>query len=71
MNLVYKLLVCVACGCCIVSATQVLDENGRCVYWFYNDDPQGHNPCASDDGNIIYVPESTYFIYLNDGAKDE
>lgn len=49
--------------CLILVSYEAIDANGECVYWFYEDSPDKHNPCYDDNMNL-YVPDNAIPIWI-------
>jgi hypothetical protein len=52
----------ISCNCETPPSTLVVDEDGKCIYWYYNHEPDKHNPC-------IDVPGNAYVIWEEDNVE--
>lgn len=39
-------------------AVAKIDASGACLFWYYKDDPEGRNPCGTDNQ---WLPEGVSF----------
>lgn len=44
-------------------STVITNEANECIFWFYDYEPEKHNPCGIDDE---YVPENATPMELKD-----
>lgn len=60
----FKLSFYICCLFCIhLVAYEILNSNGQCVYWYYEDSPDKHNPCNDDNGKS-YVPDNAIPLWI-------
>jgi hypothetical protein len=43
------------CECSQPPSSVVVDQDGHCLYWFYNDESEKHNPCINVPGNALPI----------------
>lgn len=51
MEILYLIIAQITCICSDPRwpSSVVLDANGKCIYWYYNDEPDKRNPCHELD----------------------
>lgn len=43
----------------------ILNADDECLYWYYGDEPEKHNPCEDTNG-VSYVPDNATPIFIDE-----